>query len=44
MVLALELEEDGEIVEHRFVCPKEETMAQVGAEAGSRFIVHIEDD
>lgn len=43
-MLALDVEEDGEIVEHRFVCPKEETMAGVGAEADSRFIVELEDD
>ena len=42
-MLALELEEGGEIVEHRFVCPKEETMVGVGAEAESRFIVQIDD-
>ncbi|EPT02517.1 hypothetical protein FOMPIDRAFT_82520 [Fomitopsis schrenkii] len=44
LVLALELEEGGEIVEHRFMCPKEETMAQVGAESESRFIVQVEDE
>ncbi|KAH9922118.1 uncharacterized protein B0H18DRAFT_1185968 [Fomitopsis serialis] len=44
LVLAIDTEEDGEIVEHRFMCPKDETMANVGAVAESRFIVQVEDD
>ncbi|KZT72361.1 hypothetical protein DAEQUDRAFT_723060 [Daedalea quercina L-15889] len=44
LVLALDTEEDGEIVEHRYICPADETMANVGAAEESRFIVQVEYD
>ncbi|KAL6305100.1 hypothetical protein BKA93DRAFT_779941 [Sparassis latifolia] len=44
MVLIVETEEDGETMEHRFLCSNEDTMARAGAESRSRFVIHIDED
>ncbi|KAH9949304.1 hypothetical protein B0H21DRAFT_729557 [Amylocystis lapponica] len=43
LVLIVEIAEDDEVVEHRFACAREETMAQVGAEPNCRFAVEIDE-
>ncbi|KAH9833963.1 uncharacterized protein C8Q71DRAFT_873252 [Rhodofomes roseus] len=44
LLMVIDTEEDGEIVEHRYICPKTMTMANVGAEPEARFIVQVDDE
>ncbi|KAI0944008.1 hypothetical protein AcV7_001946 [Taiwanofungus camphoratus] len=44
LVLIVDVEEDDEIVEHRFLCANNDTMARAGAEPNSKFVIQIDED
>ncbi|KAI0919184.1 hypothetical protein AcV5_002166 [Taiwanofungus camphoratus] len=44
LVLIVEVEDDEEIEEHRFLCTSDDAMARAGAEPNHKFTVQIDEE